>query len=466
MAIVKKNILSIICGVIALIAVIATFWPLGGKFSDLQDKVDVRAGKEAQIRNLLSKSRALPITAPNGAPILLTSFPNKATIEEVRKSLQGDLVEQANSLANAALSYNKATHKLLTQNSLPKPDLSAPFNFQKDLTTALAGLRTDIGGCLPPSQVEIDKAITDLRAEEDKKLQGKVGQATNQESVDKEFNEKAAMIPDQLRQDRAKKNRIYVMPGALEIDPSVSDSAKPPTADMIWYAQVGYWIQQDVCDAIKATNGRSTSIIESPVKSLVRLDLPVSPALYQLPVNQNARSMGGQEAVFTPPDPLSSAGATKIAPIYAISPTGRASNPLYDVVQFNLSVNLDARALEMFVRNLSVNRYVGVRQLNMSRLDLDEENGGAQAGGGRGYADVGGRRAIAGGADSGPVTGFVYGSGVPVARVDLQCEALFLRSWTEPSMPDQVKRDLGIIAPVPGGSPTNTGNRSFRGPRG
>jgi len=40
MEIVKKNILSVICGVIALIALIALFWPIGGMYSDDQVKLD------------------------------------------------------------------------------------------------------------------------------------------------------------------------------------------------------------------------------------------------------------------------------------------------------------------------------------------------------------------------------------------------------------------------------------------
>jgi hypothetical protein len=42
--------------------------------------------------------------------------------------------------------------------------------------------------------------------------------------------------------------------------------------------------------------------------------------------------------------------------------------------------------------------------------------------------------------------GFFYGP-LPVVRIRLQCEALFLREWTGPLMPDTVKRLLAAASP-------------------
>ena len=43
--------------------------------------------------------------------------------------------------------------------------------------------------------------------------------------------------------------------------------------------------------------------------------------------------------------------------------------------------------------------------------------------------------------------GFMYGAN-PVVQLNLQCEALFMREWTVPLMPQTVKQELGIEAPA------------------
>ena len=52
--------------------------------------------------------------------------------------------------------------------------------------------------------------------------------------------------------------------------------------------------------------------------------------------------------------------------------------------------------------------------------------------------------------------GLVYGD-APVANLQLECEALFMRSWTVPLMPPAVKQSLGITeqAPTAPGAPAD-----------
>ncbi len=58
MEIVKKNILSIICGVIALLAVVALFWPISGMYADAQTVLDGRKKAFTDIVSLKQSPRA------------------------------------------------------------------------------------------------------------------------------------------------------------------------------------------------------------------------------------------------------------------------------------------------------------------------------------------------------------------------------------------------------------------------
>src|SRR4051812_42547258 len=83
MEIVKKNLVSIICGVVALLALVAVFvWPLDGYYEDLQTKTKKRADVQGKATGLLNKTRTLPVFDPNsptGKP--LPKFPSQQIIK-------------------------------------------------------------------------------------------------------------------------------------------------------------------------------------------------------------------------------------------------------------------------------------------------------------------------------------------------------------------------------------------------
>ena len=61
MEIVKKNILSIVCGVIVIGAMIAYFVFVTGKIGDLEAAAKERKGQYDTLNNLLGKQRTLPV---------------------------------------------------------------------------------------------------------------------------------------------------------------------------------------------------------------------------------------------------------------------------------------------------------------------------------------------------------------------------------------------------------------------
>ena len=100
-------------------------------------------------------------------------------------------------------------------------------------------------------------------------------------------------------------------------------------------------------------------------------------------------------------------------PDYTLSPTGRNSNALYDVVKFTMVVKMDARYVARFVQELGRGKFLTVHKVNFTAVD------NAQA-----KAD-----------------GFVYGT-APIVQVQLAGEALLMRKWTKPLVPDTAKKNL------------------------
>jgi len=97
---------------------------------------------------------------------------------------------------------------------------------------------------------------------------------------------------------------------------------------------------------------------------------------------------------------------------------------VYDVIPFTVKLDVDAAQVPRVLQEMSRNKLVTVTNCSVSSIDL----GLMQA------------------------NGYYYGSN-PVVTLDLTCESLLLRKWTEPLMPLRVKQALGIVqqaAPPPG----------------
>src|SRR5687768_12643361 len=95
MGVVKKNMVSIICGVIVLLAILAIFWPISGMFDDLRGRASSRVSVYNQIRELVTKDRKLPVVAlKEGAEApKLTQFPTQAQIahgQEVKTKIEAE----------------------------------------------------------------------------------------------------------------------------------------------------------------------------------------------------------------------------------------------------------------------------------------------------------------------------------------------------------------------------------------
>jgi hypothetical protein len=118
-------------------------------------------------------------------------------------------------------------------------------------------------------------------------------------------------------------------------------------------------------------------------------------------------------------------------------------NGLYDVLRFKLRLVVDAAKLTQVVRELEASRFITV--LNVQIKEVVDPVMSA----------------------SSPQGGFRYGN-KPVIRVEIDCEELLLRSWTNSFLPDSMKGGLGkAVLGTPtdnGGQPTYPGGPAPGGP--
>src|SRR5437762_6944927 len=103
MEIVKKNIVSIICGVVALAAVVVAFTFVSGKMSELQRSAEARKAAHDSLRTLLTKPRELPVVDPdNPTAAKLDKFPSDSIIKQ-GEAITASVATESKAMSDAAV---------------------------------------------------------------------------------------------------------------------------------------------------------------------------------------------------------------------------------------------------------------------------------------------------------------------------------------------------------------------------
>jgi len=457
MELVKKNILSIICGVVALAAIVFHLVYTSGGFSDLEERGKARAAKEPEVQQLLTATYTMP-TIGDEDPKPLGRFPNEKFIKSA-EDLVGQLTAQAKGLVNQAVAINRAGYNVIVPDALPSPPDNKKYDFrtqynavlkpggkpviydpQKPVQNLPDGI---LQSAVPPTEAEIKEAWSKKWFDEYRpKLIMVNNVPVNQREVVSDFLKQTANFDEDFRRRRAMDYKVYLEPGALAVSPPLDAAAKrAPAVEEIWFGQMSLWIQQDICTAIAKMNAKSKNIPSSPVKHLVAVTVKQDASMYV--VSGGLQPMGAEALAAPAPAPTAdfsvdesggagpesgseeapaeaapapAAGAT--AKNYALSPTGRVCNPLYDVVQFEFIVVVDRQLVQNFIQMVQHGKFITVLEADMQNIDLAE--------------------AVNQGYDYGPR---------PVVEVRMRCESLFLREWTAAPngpMPSIVRRMLGI----------------------
>jgi hypothetical protein len=449
MEVIKKNLLSILCGVVAIAAVVATYWPVGNMFGTLQAATEQRRQVYTELEGMLTKSRQLPLTDPaKTQQDEWKTFPNKKAIE-LGTTVTDAVHNQSVEMVKLIEGLNQKSHAPLVAYVLPdSQQASLLYNFAKlyqaVLSTAspddadkygqfaaalkqagLANLRNDVlQGGIPPTDAEItDRKDVMKKTVFDPQVYTYNGAPANLDEVTAKYNAAALKLPDQMRYEVATKHKMYVANDAFAINPAMISTGEPNTTD-IWYSQMTLWIQQDVANALKEANANATNILDAPVKHLLKLTIPAAATGGGTPfgpgIYTDAVAAAGGAAVPVAPTPVDGSDIVALTPVPTVSPTGRVSNPMYDVVQFTLVIDVDASQIPAVLAALSHNQLMDVMSLTATSVDPEDMQ----------------------------QQGFFYGS-APVVQLTLSCESLFMRQWTQNLMPDSVKRLRGIAPPGP-----------------
>ena len=244
--ILKNNILSIICGVVVIIALVVPVWPMGGYKQELNAKLTERVGVYNSLTALKTKSRNLPAVDPeNPTPTPLEGFPNENVIAKA-DAVKASFETQSKQLVDEAIKLNQ--HNLLVPGILPQPGNNAiAINFRDRYRNLLlfstnpqgaivkSGIANNWKVGVPPTQQDIKNATDELWRS---KYQPQLGTAVPGASVAHpakqalmaEFNAEAGLVPDQQRNQVATSSRFYMNPDCAPRHPQLRQPRAAPAA--------------------------------------------------------------------------------------------------------------------------------------------------------------------------------------------------------------------------------------------
>ena len=192
---------------------------------------------------------------------------------------------------------------------------------------------------------------------------------------------------------------------SLEFLPKMKDTktVEAPETDDVWRAQVGYWIQKDVVEAIVAVNDEAGEAAKQasedqwvgimPVKEVISIRLSDyvppkgEPLMISPPVGYLAAyPQGTAESVFT----------------------GTASGRSYEVVQFTVKLIMDQRDIPLLVERLCNNSFLTLLRVSYKSVPVNKA-----------------------------MTGKVYGA-EPTVLVMMDFESVMLGEVFRPLMPTEV----------------------------
>ncbi|MFG0249435.1 MAG: hypothetical protein ACF8OB_11165 [Phycisphaeraceae bacterium JB051] len=212
----------------------------------------------------------------------------------------------------------------------------------------------------------------------------------------------------------AERHHIYVddptMPGTVFQIGEWSNSAFKPDISVIWQGQLELWVQQDIVQAISSANqvwSPTANVLSNPVKKL--LNMSVTPGYVGIDTT-GALTTAGR---LTPGEKRRD--SVRLPNGFRMTPTGRRSNNIYDVVHARVSLIVDYRQISKVFEAFGKTNFMTVLKADLT--DVDE------------YEAL--------------HNGFMYGDSDCV-QLDMIIESLWLRDWTKRLMPQAIKERLSI----------------------
>ncbi len=440
---VRTNVYTVICAAV-MIAAPAVLWVFSGRMNAaVKQEVQKRTGKMGELLKFETTPISLESPVPGNEPVSAKIAVNRRFLERYQEVV-GDLRADAQRIREEVLSINRKGRGVLNDELFPSPPEAQretlPKGMYRQLIAAYTQLLADVHAGSPPSAEQMAEYLGQTR---ERYLTTEVRKRSSDSLTPEEQHE----LTEQLTKarlsycaDAARSIGYYATLADLDVP---SESQRPMTAqgqgliDMFSW-QWEFWVKEDVLRALYQANQALPSVVEAPVKRVISLGMLSAPAA-AVAAGEGDSESGGPSGGFSsaggggrrgggePREQMPAAAADpaqEVPPDYTISFTGRHTNPLFDVVYVRADLIVDSARIPEVFDALALQNFMTVVNAQVESVDQ--------------FADL--------------KAGYFYGT--PVSRLTLDIETVWLREWTSPFMPVELKQALGIpVPPAPEAAP-------------
>lgn len=426
---IKANVYSVIAVAIMIAAPIG-LWILSGNMNkSVQDEVEARARKISELGKYEKTSVSFDYPVPGNEPVSASIAVNRKFLdryEEVVDVIRKDMER----VRDEVFRINRKDRTVLVPELFPEPPPqrveTLPQNMYRALDAAYEQLITDIGAGEPPTA---DEMVEDLTAAQERYLTQILKRSTAELTEDEQAGLTEQLTKTRLSYcaDAAKGYSLYVSLAALNVPTAADypDRAEGEGMSRMFDWQWRLWIKQDILSALAKCNQPYNSIVDAPVKHVVRMfvfdDGGAASASGSAPAGGSTTgfgAMGGgrrQGGSSPAPKPVSANPSAEVPLDFSYSLTGRKTNPLFDVRRVEVELIVDSAKMPEVFDALARYNFMTIVNARVESVDLFDA-----------------MRA-----------GYFYGSD-PVSRVTLDVETVWFREWTTQFMPPELKAALGV----------------------
>lgn len=433
---VRSNVYSVCFVGVMIVAPIVLGIVAGRLNASVRSEVKERGATLVQLKQLEKTPVDFVSAVGRSQPVKSTILVNERFLDRYQEVV-GKISNDATRIRQKAVNFNRADRDVLFPGLFPEPPAhqleTIPRRMYMALVAAYERLLVDMRAGAPPSAESMGEI---LEVAEDQFRTQILIKPGGQRLTDDD----TTWLEEQLTNTRlshyaeaAKGIGIYATLASFNVP---DESLIPPRAEaqgmvQLFQWQWSLWITQDIVGALSGANEPFESVLEAPVKRLVSL------------VEFDALAVGGHSAAggggagfsagFAPGGgarrgagsgssaPAGGNAAASLDPArevpldFAFSFTGRKTNPLYDVRLIQLVLIAETARIPVVLDALSRKNFITILDAKLEAVDAFEE----------------------------VREGYFYGS-PGVSKLTLDLETVWLREWTAPLMPPDLKLALGI----------------------
>ncbi|MSR45305.1 MAG: hypothetical protein EXS15_08145 [Phycisphaerales bacterium] len=420
----KANILIVLLALVSISAVVAASL-VSSAMAETNQAAAQSFGKF--ITDLTGLERTnVSVTVPGNPTTEGAVAVNPKLVEEVRTRLAGSETSNGG-VTQAAVKHNQAGHRPLLSLRIPVGDSRRQqihLDLHDELTARYDALLKRCRATLPPAEEDVMITLQRFKLS--------FIQAELNQTVDTLLTkDQQAKLSTELINRRLNAYRSVALEGGVYLDRS--DIGAPSTAQKngnfqkLWDLQWRFWITEDVLGACEKLN-EGASIITGPVKRIVAIQFDRRLGDAAPPEGADTGAEGGEEIVdgSQPANPGVGASGAPVDPSamvsmsnYGISFRGWSSNQLYDVYRTRVKLIVETAQIPIVTDSFARQNFMAITDIKITPVDP--------------FVAI--------------QEGYVYGE-QPVSTLIMAIESVWLRQWTGPLMPDEVRAQLGTTGLV------------------